>query len=110
MFDTQSKPTTPVAKNRQANRRTGEGLFTMSRTNQLLCAHSALVFAILLGLGIFGIAGWMPLIDPGMSAADLALEFQEKQMAHPARDVRSGIRVSLLVDDVRGDRHADEAH
>jgi hypothetical protein len=51
----------------------------MSRTNQLLCAHSALVFAILLGLGIFGIAGWMPLIDPGMSAADLALEFQENR-------------------------------
>ena len=51
----------------------------MSRTNQLLCAHSALVFAILLNLGIFGIAGWMPLIDPGISAADLALEFQENR-------------------------------
>jgi len=49
----------------------------MNRLNHLLCAHSALVFAVLLGLGIFGIAGWMPLIDPGMGAADLATEFHE---------------------------------
>ena len=50
-----------------------------SRTNQLLCAHSGLVFASLLALGVFGIAGWMPLIPPGMSAADVAIEFQENR-------------------------------
>ena len=52
---------------------------TPSRTNQLLCAHSGLVFAILLALGIFGIAGWMPLVPPGMSAEDVATEFQENR-------------------------------
>jgi hypothetical protein len=52
----------------------------MSRMNQLACAHSALVFATLLSLGIFGIAGWMPLISPGMSAADLATEFQQHRL------------------------------
>src|SRR4029077_5658529 len=51
----------------------------MNRTNQLLCAHSGLVFALLLALGVFGIAGWMPLIDPGASAADIALEFQQNR-------------------------------
>ncbi|MET0984230.1 MAG: hypothetical protein ABW034_02375 [Steroidobacteraceae bacterium] len=51
----------------------------MSRMNQLLCAHSALVFATLLGLGIFGIAGWMPLIEPSMSAAELAAEFEQNR-------------------------------
>jgi hypothetical protein len=49
------------------------------RINQLLCAHSALVFAALLALGIFGIAGWMPLIPPGMSAVDLAMEFEQNR-------------------------------
>jgi len=52
----------------------------MSRSNQLACAHSALVFATLLGLGIFGIAGWMPLVPPGLNAADLAVEFQQHRM------------------------------
>jgi hypothetical protein len=49
----------------------------MSRTNQLVCAHSALVFATLLSVGIFGIAGWMPLIPPELSAADLSTHFHE---------------------------------
>jgi hypothetical protein len=51
----------------------------MNKTNQLLCAHSGMVFAVLLALGIFGIAGWMPLIDPGASAADIALEFDQNR-------------------------------
>lgn len=60
----------------------------MSRTHQLLCAHSAWAFAVLLALGIFGIAGWMPLIEPGMGAQDLA--------AHYAAN-RNRIRVGVSV-------------
>jgi hypothetical protein len=56
--------------------------------NHILCAHSALVFAALLALGIFVIAGWMPLIDPGMNATDLAVEFQQNRWR-----IRLGISV-----------------
>ena len=51
----------------------------MNRNNQLICAHSAWVVAVLLSLGIFGIAGWMPLIEPSMSAADLAVHFEQNR-------------------------------
>jgi hypothetical protein len=51
----------------------------MNKTNELICAHSGLVFAALMGLGIFGVAGWMPLIQPGMGAEDLqALVAQDR--------------------------------
>ena len=32
----------------------------MNRTSQLMCAHSGLLFVLLLGVGVFAIAGWLP--------------------------------------------------
>src|SRR5690606_16997150 len=40
----------------------------MSRATELLCAHSALAFAGLLGAGAFAIAGWLPPVDPTLDA------------------------------------------
>ena len=51
----------------------------MNQKTQLLCAHSGIAFALLLGLGIFGIAGWMPLVDPAWDAATLSQMFQDNQ-------------------------------
>ena len=51
----------------------------MNKNTQLLCAHSGIAFALLLGLGIFGIAGWMPLVDPAWDAATLSQMFQDNQ-------------------------------
>lgn len=63
----------------------------MDKTNhntQLLCAHSALLFAALLGLGIFGIAGWLPPVLPNTHAADIARMFVSDQTR-----IRIGISV-----------------
>ncbi len=63
----------------------------MNKAGQLVCAHSAWVVAILMGLGIFVIAGWMPLIEPGMSSADLAAHFEQNRMR-----IRLGMSVLAL--------------
>ncbi len=60
----------------------------MNKTNELLCAHSAWAVAILLSLGIFAIAGWMPLIPPSMNATDLLAHFEEN---------RTRIRIGMSV-------------
>ena len=52
----------------------------MNRNNQLICAHSAWVVVVLMSAGIFGIAGWMPLIPPDMNAADLTAHFEQNRM------------------------------
>lgn len=46
----------------------------MNRSSQLICAHSAWLVVILMSIGLFGIAGWMPLIPPDMTANDFAAE------------------------------------
>lgn len=60
----------------------------MNKTSQLICAHSGLVFASLMGLGIFGVAGWFPPILPSLSAADVARMFIEDQ---------TRIRIGMLI-------------
>ena len=50
---------------------------SMSRASHLLCAHSALAFAALLGLAVFGFAGWLPPVVPGNSADEIAQMFQQ---------------------------------
>ena len=60
----------------------------MNKSSQLLCAHSGLLFAGLLGLGIFGIAGWLPLVQPSASAAEIARMFAED---------RTRIRIGILM-------------
>lgn len=61
----------------------------MNKSSQLLCAHSALFFAVLLGLGVFGVAGWLPPIEPSLTAADIQRMFVEDQ-------TRIRIGVSLM--------------
>lgn len=51
----------------------------MNKNSQLLCAHSGIAFALLLSIGIFGIAGWMPLVDPAADAATISQMFQDNQ-------------------------------
>lgn len=51
----------------------------MNKNTQLMCAHSALVFAVLLGIGPFLITGWLPTVSPIKSAADIAQMFVEDQ-------------------------------
>lgn len=51
----------------------------MNKNSQLLCAHSGIAFAVLLSIGIFGIAGWMPLVDPAADAATISQMFQDNQ-------------------------------
>lgn len=63
----------------------------MNKSTQLLCAHSALVVAILLGGGIFGIAGFLPPFDPGRTAADVSATFME----HTGR-IRIGMSMLAL--------------
>jgi hypothetical protein len=63
----------------------------MNKNNELICAHSALVFAVMMGVGIFGIAGWLPLIPPGMNAADLATQFSQNR-----EKIRIGMSVLAL--------------
>jgi len=63
----------------------------MNKTNELVCAHSALLFAALMGLGIFGIAGWLPPIHPDLSGDEIATLFQQ----HTLR-IRLGMTVLAL--------------
>jgi hypothetical protein len=51
----------------------------LNKSAQLLCTHSGLLFAVLMGIGIFGVAGWLPPQDPGLSAVDVANLFQRDQ-------------------------------
>lgn len=63
----------------------------MNKTTQLLCAHSALVFTVLLGLGAFFVTGWLPPIDPGKTAGEIAQMFIEDQTR-----IRVGVSVMAL--------------
>lgn len=50
-----------------------------SSTSLRLCVHAALPYGLLLGLGIFGIAGWLPVPRPGLGAEEIAAMFQRDQ-------------------------------
>lgn len=52
----------------------------MNRNSQLICVHSAWILIVLMSVGLFGIAGWMPLIPPDMTANDLATEIAANRM------------------------------
>lgn len=51
----------------------------MTRSIELLCAHSGLAFAGLLGMGAFVVAGWLPPVDPTITALDLAALFENER-------------------------------
>jgi hypothetical protein len=63
----------------------------MNRTISLWCAHSGLVFAVVLGIGAFGITGWLPPVDPSRDATAILAMFQEDRMS-----IRVGISVTAL--------------
>lgn len=52
----------------------------MNKRIELLCAHSIIVCCVLLALGIFGIAGWLPPVRADMDAAALASMFEQDRM------------------------------
>jgi hypothetical protein len=47
------------------------------KTIQILCVHSGLASALLMCLGMFGVAGWLPVHDPSWGAARIAQIFQD---------------------------------
>jgi len=47
----------------------------MNTRNQLLCAHCMIVFLVLIGLGFFVLAGWVPPPPPSLDAAQTAALF-----------------------------------
>ena len=47
----------------------------MNKTSQLVCAHSGLLFVLLMAIGIFAIAGWLPPHDPSWTAAEIVRIF-----------------------------------
>lgn len=63
----------------------------MNKTTQLMCAHSALVFAAMLGAGPFLIAGWLPTVNPALTAGDIAKMFIEDQTR-----IRVGVSIMAL--------------
>lgn len=60
-----------------------------ARRAQTLCAHAGLAFAMLMGIGIFGVAGWLPPHDPEWTAGQISALFQ-------ADTLRIRIGVSIL--------------
>jgi hypothetical protein len=52
----------------------------MNKTLELMCAHSILVCCFFLALGFFGVAGWMPLVPPEMTADALSAMFEDDRM------------------------------
>lgn len=60
----------------------------MNKTNQLICAHSAVFFAVVMGIGWFFIPGWFPPITPGMDAETVQAMFEAD---------RSGIRIGMTI-------------
>jgi hypothetical protein len=64
----------------------------LNSATQLWCAHSALPFMVLLGVGAFGIAGWLPPHQPGWSAEQITAIFVQHQT-----NIRIGMTMMALV-------------
>ena len=63
----------------------------MNKTSQLVCAHSGLLFVLLMGIGIFAIAGWLPPHDPSWTAAEIVRIFTADRTR-----IRIGISILAL--------------
>lgn len=63
----------------------------MNKTNQLICAHSAVFFAVVMGIGWFFIPGWFPPISPGMDADTVQTMFQTDRLS-----IRLGMTVAAF--------------
>ena len=53
----------------------------MNKFNQYLCNHCAVVFALFLGAGAFGVTGWLPVVPPSISPEALVTMFQTDTMS-----------------------------
>ena len=62
----------------------------MNASSQRLCAHTGLLYTLLLGLGIFFIAGWLPVPGPGVTAEQVVAMFQRDQTL-----IRLGVSVAV---------------
>ena len=51
----------------------------MNRQSHRICAHAGLVYVLMMGLGMFVIAGWLPPTSPGKTAAEIAQLFIQDQ-------------------------------
>ena len=56
-----------------------------------MCAHSGLLFVLLMGVGIFAIAGWLPPHDPSWTAAEIVRIFTTDRTR-----IRIGISILAL--------------
>lgn len=63
----------------------------MNKNNQLICAHSAVFFAVVMGVGWFLIPGWWPPVDPGM-----APQAVEKMFGSDRLSIRLGMTVAAF--------------
>jgi hypothetical protein len=59
--------------------------------NESLCAHSGLVFGVMLGLGAFAVAGWLPPVLPSLNADQIAALFVQDGMR-----IRIGMSILAL--------------
>ncbi len=53
----------------------------MNKRYQLICAHSAVLLALMTGVGGFLLPGWLPPPSPGLSAAEVAAIFTPDNIA-----------------------------
>lgn len=63
----------------------------MNKTSRLHCAHSGPVLAVLMGLGMFAVAGWLPPHRPGWTAHEIVQMFAEDRTR-----IRIGISILAL--------------
>jgi hypothetical protein len=63
----------------------------MNKSNELICAHSALLFVALFAAGLFGITGWLPPVSPGNDGAAIAAMFEQDRIA-----IRIGASLAAL--------------
>ena len=52
----------------------------MGKSAEIFCAHTGLLFAILLGCGAFFIPGWFPPVDPSLDANTIAQLFEDNRL------------------------------
>lgn len=63
----------------------------MNTRNQLLCAHSTLIFAVLVAVGMFLMTGWLPPPSPALSAEQTAAIFADNMQ------MRIGLAITAFV-------------
>jgi hypothetical protein len=62
----------------------------MNKNAQLICSHSALIYVVFIGLGLFIMTGWLPPPSPAMPAADVSAMFQDHLV------LRLGLAVMIM--------------